>query len=131
MSAHIQAASVTGKRLWAGRILSGFAVLFLLFDGVTKVLKSAAVLEASARLGYPEGVIPGIGLLLLACTLAYVIPRTAILGAILLTGFLGGAVATHVRVGAPLFPVAFSVAFGVLIWAGLFLRRSEVRALLP
>jgi DoxX-like protein len=119
------------RRLWAGRIISGLAVLFMLFDGVTKVMKTAPVLEATARLGYPESLIPGIGIILLVCTAVYVIPRTSILGAILLTGFLGGATATNVRAGNPLFETLFPVIFGVLVWGGLYLRDERLRALVP
>src|SRR6185503_718607 len=91
------AVAVAKKRLWAGRILSFLPALFLLFDGVMKLIKPAFVVEATVRLGYSERVIFGLGVVLVACTLIYLIPRTAILGAILLTGYLGGAVATHVR----------------------------------
>jgi hypothetical protein len=124
-------ASVSKKALWAGRIISGLPVLFLLVDGVMKLFKPASVVEATVQLGYPEGAIVGIGIVLLACTVLYVIPRTSILGAILLTGYLGGAVATHVRVGAGLFPVLFPVFFGVLLWGGLYLRDDRLRALIP
>lgn len=123
----VQAAS--GKRLWTGRILGALAVLFLLFDGVTKVLKAPQVLAATAQLGFPEETIVGIGILLLACTALYAIPRTSILGAVLLTGYLGGATASQVRIGNPLFETLFPVIFGVLIWAGIFLRDDRVNAL--
>ncbi len=117
--------------LWAGRIISALVVLFLLFDGVTKVMKVTPVLQASAKLGYPESLIPVIGIILLVCTALYVIPRTSILGAILLTGYLGGATASQVRIGSPLFETLFPVIFGVLIWAGIFLREDRLRALIP
>jgi hypothetical protein len=117
--------------LWAGRITSALPALFLLLDGVAKLVKPAPVVEATVRLGYPESIILGLGMLLLACLAVYVIPRTAILGAILLTGYLGGAVATHVRVGDDLFPAFFPVIVGVLLWGGLFLRDARLRALLP
>src|SRR6266487_7001115 len=105
MQSATQAAPVSKKRLWAGRIISVLPVLFLLMDGGMKLVKPAVVVEATVRLGYPESTILGMGLVLIACTVLYVIPRTSILGAILLTGYLGGAVATHVRVGDNLFPV--------------------------
>jgi hypothetical protein len=124
-------ALVSKKGLWAGRIISAMPALFLLFDGVAKLVKPAPVVEATVRLGYPESVITGIGIVLLVCTVAYMIPRTSILGAILLTGYLGGATATHVRVGAPLFPVLFPGLLGVLIWGGLFLRDARLRDLIP
>ena len=126
-----QAAPVSKKRLWAGRIMSALSALFLLFDGVMKLVKPAPVVEATVQLGYPESVILGLGIVVIASTVLYLIPRTSVLGAILLTGYLGGAVATHVRVGAGLFPVLFPVFFGVLIWGGLVLRDNRLRALLP
>jgi hypothetical protein len=106
-------------------------VLFLTFDGVAKLFKPAPVLEASSELGIPESAIPGIGIVLLTCTVVYVIPATSVLGAILLTGYLGGAVATHVRVGGPVFPIVFPVIFGGLVWLGLFLREARLPALIP
>ena len=126
-----QIAPVSKKMLWAGRILSAIPVLFLLFDGVAKLIKPASVVEATVRLGYPESVIPSLGILLLVCTVVYVVPRTSVLGAILLTGSLGGATATHVRIGDPLFPVLFPSIVGALIWGGLFLRDERLRALIP
>jgi hypothetical protein len=126
-----QMAPVSNRMLWAGRIISAIPALFLLFDGVAKLIKPAPVVEATLRLGYPESVITGIGIVLLVCTVTYMIPRTSILGAILLTGYLGGATATHVRVGAPLFPVLFPGLLGVLIWGGLFLRDARLRDLIP
>ena len=131
MRSGTQAAPVSKKRFWAGGILSGLPVLFLLLDGVMKLLKPVPVVEATVRLGYPESVILGLGILLLICTVMYVIPRTSILGAILLTGYLGGAVATHVRVGDGLFPIFFPVILGALVWLGLFLRDDRLRTLLP
>ena len=126
-----QTAPTSKKVLWAGRVMSAIPSLFLLVDGVGKLVKPAPVVEATVRLGYPEGVIVGLGIVLLACLAAYVIPRTSILGAILLTGYLGGAVATHMRVGEDLFPVFFPVIVGVLLWGGLFLRDARLRTLLP
>ena len=111
--------------------LSTLAVLFLLVDGVVKLIKPAPVLEICAKIGVPESVITGLGILLIACTLLYAIPQTAVLGAILLTGYLGGAVWTHVRVGEPLFSVLFPVIIGSVIWGGLYLRDARVRALVP
>ena len=96
-----------------------------------KLVRPAPVVEATVQLGYPESVIFGLGIVLLACTVFYLVPRTSILGAILLTGYLGGAVATHVRVGDGLFPIFFPVILGVLVWGGLFLRDDRLRALLP
>lgn len=131
MHAVAHTASVSPKLALVGRIVSGLVVLFLTFDGVAKVLMVPAVIEASAQLGVPESVIAGIGLVLLACTALYVVPSTAVLGAILLTGYLGGATATHVRMGGPVFPVVFAVLVGVLVWGGLYLREPRLHALLP
>lgn len=115
--------------LWAGRVLSALPVLFLLLDGVMKIVKPAFVVEATVQLGYPESVIVGLGVLLVACTILYLIPRTAVLGAILLTGYLGGAVATHVRVSGPLFSILMPVILGAMLWGGLYLRDERVRSL--
>lgn len=131
MHAVAHTASVSPRLALVGRIVSGLVVLFLTFDGVAKVLMVPAVIEASAQLGVPESVIAGIGLVLLACTALYVVPSTAVLGAILLTGYLGGATATHVRMGGPVFPVVFAVLVGVLVWGGLYLREPRLHALLP
>ncbi len=113
--------------LWAGRVIGALVVAFLAFDGVTKAMMVEPVVEATTRFGYPEGAVFGIGVTLLVCTVIYAIPRTAFLGAILLTGYLGGAVATQVRVDDPWF--VFPAFIGVLVWAGLFLRDDRVRAL--
>ena len=119
-------------RLWTGRIMSALPALFLLVDGVGKLIKPAPVVEGTVQLGYPESVLLGLGIVLLTCTVLYTIPRTAILGAILLTGYLGGAIATHVRVGSPLFShILFPVYLAVLIWGGLYLRDERLRALIP
>jgi DoxX-like protein len=115
--------------LWAGRILSALPVLFLLLDGIMKLVKPTFVVEATVQLGWPESVIVGLGVVLVACTILYLIPRTAVLGAILLTGYLGGAVATHVRVGGPLFSILMPVILGVMLWGGLYLRDERVRSL--
>jgi hypothetical protein len=122
---------ISKKSILAGRIVSGVVVLFLGADAAMKVLKTRLAVEGDARLGYPENTVVGIGVLLLLCTLLYVIPRTSILGAILLTGYLGGAVATHVRVGNPwLGYVLLPVYIGVLVWGSLFLRDPRIRTLL-
>jgi DoxX-like family len=116
---------------WTGRILIGLVVLFLLFDGITKVMKVAPVLKASAELGLTVSQIVGIGILLLACTAVYVIPQTSVLGAILLTGYLGGATAIQLHAGNPAFETLFPVLFGVLTWAGPFLCDKRLRAVIP
>jgi hypothetical protein len=123
--------SVSKAQLWTGRILSGIAVLFLLMDGVTKVLKLAPVVEATVQLGYPESSVVVIGALVLIGTALYLIPRTSVLGAIFLTGFLGGAIATHVRLGNPLFShTLFPTYVAALLWGGLVLRNLRLRAFL-
>jgi hypothetical protein len=115
-----------------GRFLSGFAVLFLLFDSAGKLLRVQPVLDGTAQLGYPTGVVLWLGVILLACVITYVIPRTAVLGALLLTGYLGGAVATHVRVGSPLAThILFPIYLATLLWGGLLLRQPALRAFLP
>jgi Ca2+/Na+ antiporter len=130
MAAGHQTVSVSTTSLWAGRVLSGIAALFLLLDGAMKLVKPAPVVEATARLGYSENVLVGLGVVLLTCTVIYLIPRLSVLGAILLTGYLGGAVASHVRIGDAPFPVVFPVIMGVLLWGGLALREPRLRALL-
>ena len=124
-----QASPIAAPRLWTGRILGGLAVLFLAFDGIIKVLQIGAATESTAQLGYPVGVVLPLGLLQLACLALYLIPRTAPLGAILLTGYLGGAIATHVRVESPTFSLIFPVIIGALLWVGLSLRDARVRGL--
>jgi hypothetical protein len=128
---HLTESLISSKRLWASRIMSGLPVLFLLVDGGMKLFKPAVVVEATKQLGYPESAIVGIGVVLLISTFLYVIPRTAVVGAILLTGYLGGAVATNVRVSAVLFNIIFPVIFGGLLWGGLWLRDRRLRALIP
>ena len=117
-----QLSSASGIRLWLGVGLTGLVVLFLTFDGIAKVMRVAPVLEACRKLGIAQDLIAGIGLLLLVCTVFYAIPRIAILGAILLTGYLGGATAVQVVARSEPFPVAFPSSFGVLVWIGFILR---------
>jgi hypothetical protein len=119
------------KRVWIGWILTGLSGLFLLFDGGAKLAKVPAVMEGSAALGYPASSVFGIGVVLLACTLLYLLPRTAVVGAVLLTGYLGGAIATHVRVSNPLFThTLFPIYVAMMIWGGLYLRDRRVRGFL-
>lgn len=131
MSSNNSTASVSKGQLWAGRIVSALPILFLLMDGVMKLAKPPFVVEATVQLGYQESVIVPLGIVLTICTILYAIPRTSVLGAILLTGYLGGAVATHVHHGDSLFTILFPVIFGVLIWGGLYLRDARLRVLLP
>jgi hypothetical protein len=126
LTAHTSKATV-----WTGRVLSAIPSLFLLFDGTMKLVKPKVVVDATVELGYPEDVILGLGIVLIACTVIYIIPRTAVLGAILLTGYLGGAVASHVRLEQGLFPITFPVIVGALLWGGLFMRDARLRTLVP
>jgi hypothetical protein len=126
MTSSIAPESLSPVRLWAGGIITGLVVAFLLFDGVTKIMRVAPVVEASQKLGMTTGSLPAIGIVLLICTALYAVPSTAILGAILLTGFLGGATAIHVRAESGTFPVVFSIAFGLLAWLGLVLREPRL-----
>src|SRR5215831_18548455 len=122
-----QVTAVLNGKLWTGRVMSVLPALFLLFDGVMKLIKPEFVVKATVQLGYSESVIVPLGIILTGCTVLYLIPRTSVFGVILLTGYLGGAVATHVRVGAGWFEVLFPVIFGALLWGGLCLRDVQVR----
>lgn len=125
-------ASSTKRRLWAGYAVTAFVILFLAFDSIIKVLALVPAVEATAQLGYPVAAVRWIGLIELACVLLYALPRTSILGALLLTGHLGGAIATHVRVGSPLAShTLFPVYVALLVWAGLYLRDRRLRELVP
>jgi hypothetical protein len=129
-----QNAAVSTPALWAGRIISSLVVLFLVFDAVMKLVRPvpAPVTQAFAHVGWPVSLAANLGVILLCCTILYAVPRTVVLGAILLTGYLGGAVATHLRAGDPLFShVLFPVYLGVLLWLGVYLRDARLRALLP
>ena len=119
---------ISKKALWAGRIMSALPVLMLLFSAVMKFMKPPAVVDGFVHLGYSESLALPLGILELACTVIYVIPRTSVLGAILLTGYLGGATATQLRIGEPFF---IPVILGVLVWGGLFLCEPRLRALVP
>lgn len=114
---------------WPGRALSALVVAFIVFDGIIHIAKPAPVVEAFAQLGYPLRLSVGLGVLELVFTLLYAIPRTAFVGALLLTGYLGGAIATQLRVGAGWFPTIFPVIVAALLWTGLTLRDARVRAL--
>jgi len=114
--------------LWISRVLQALVVLFLLVDAIGKILKLAPYVEGTTRVGYAPGVLVPLGLVLLASTILYVVPRTAVLGAMLLTAYLGGATATHVRIGEPF---VLPVVFGIVVWGCLYLRDSRLRALLP
>jgi DoxX-like family len=128
MESVTQSAPISNKLVWTGRIVSALIILLLLFSGVRKSFKSAQVVDEFTRLGYPESVTLGIGIVEIACAIIYAIPRTAVLGAILVTGYLGGATATHVRIGDPFI---MPILIGVLVWVGLLLRENRLRALIP
>ena len=126
MQTSAELSSVSKVMPWLGAGLTGLVVLFLAFDGITKVMRVAPVMEACQKMGIGPDMAVGIGILLLACTAIYVTPKTAILGAMLLTGYLGGAAATHVIARSGIFPIAFSIGFGVLVWVGLILREPRL-----
>jgi len=120
------------QTITTGRLISGLAVAFLIFDSIGKLLRVQPVIDGTKQLGYPPDIVVGLGITLLSCVLVYLIPRTSVLGAVLLTGYLGGAVATHVRVESPLFThVLFPVYVAALLWGGLVLRDARLRQLLP
>ncbi|HYC59343.1 MAG TPA: DoxX family protein [Thermoanaerobaculia bacterium] len=123
---------VSPRAVFTGRVMSGIALLFLLFDAIGKLMRPAAVIEGTTQLGYSTEVILPLGIIQAICLILYLMPRTAVLGAILWTGYLGGAVATHVRIDNPLFShILFPVYVAALLWGGLWLRDRRVRALLP
>jgi DoxX-like family len=131
MGSDSSTASVSKGMLWTGRVISWLFSLLFLFDSVLHLMKPEPVVKAFAQLGYPLSTSLEIGVILLVSVVIYLIPKTTVLGAILLTGYLGGAVATHVRAGSPMFETIFPVIFGGLIWLGIFLREPRLRALIP
>src|SRR2546428_8342603 len=114
--------------LWTGRIISGFIVLFMLFDGGAKVVRFAPYVEGTVKAGFADSLVVPLGIVGLVCTILYAIPQTSILGAILLTAYYGGATATHVRLGQPFY---FPIVFGILTWLALYLREPRLRKLIP
>jgi hypothetical protein len=134
MPTQAEAAPVSKPALWLGRALSGLVILFLLFDGAIKLVPWPVVTETLDRMGYgsSEMLARSLGAVTLICTVLYAVPPTSILGAILLTGYLGGAMASHVRIGSPLFShVLFGFYLGVMVWGGLWLRHRSLRTLIP
>jgi hypothetical protein len=129
MQSGTQTAPVSKKMLWAGRIISALPVLLMVFGGTFGLLKPAVAMPGFLHYGYPERFFLPICILEIVCAVAYAIPRTSVLGAILLTGYLGGATATHVRAGEPIFYAP--VILGVLVWGGLYLREGRLRGLIP
>ena len=125
---------ISRASIWTGRVLSGLVIAFTVLDGTMKLIPLSQVMEAQQGLGFANstGLARALGVVLLGCTALYAIPRTALLGAVLLTGFLGGSMAIHLRVGSPLFThVLFGFYVGILLWMGLFLRSQSARRLLP
>jgi DoxX-like family len=123
--------TVTDRQRLAGRIVSAVPILFMLLDGGMKLFKPAVVVQATTQLGFPESTIVGMGAVLVLSVCLHLVPRTSFLGALLLTAYLGGAVATKVRVGAPLFDFVFAIVVATLLWGGYWLRDGRVRELLP
>lgn len=124
--------NVSSGRLWTGRVIAGLIAAFLLLDAAMKFVQPRPVAEAFIRTGWPIGLSMTLGVLLLISTILYLVPRTAVLGALLLTGYLGGAVATNLRLENPLFShILFPVYFGILVWISLWLRDPRLQALLP
>jgi hypothetical protein len=127
-------APISKPALWLGRVLSGLVILFLLFDGAIKLVPWPVVTETLDRMGYgsSEALARSLGAITLICTVLYAVPPTSILGAILLTGYLGGAMASHVRIGNPLFShILFGFYLGLMLWGGLWLRHRSLRGLIP
>jgi hypothetical protein len=130
----IETTPTSNAALWTGRVMSAIVILFLIFDATIKLIPITPVIESMAQLGYPAtvGIARGLGVLTLVCVVLYVWPRTAVLGAILMTGLLGGAIATHLRVGSPVFShMLFGFYLGLLAWGGLYLRDPRLRTLMP
>jgi hypothetical protein len=134
MPAIVEQAPASRSARWLGRVLSGIVILFLLFDGAIKLVPWPVVTETMDRIGYgsSETLARTLGVITVACTVLYAIPPTSILGAILLTGYLGGAMASHLRIGSPLFThTLFGFYLGLMVWGGLWLRDRRLRALMP
>jgi len=132
MNTAIATPAISNGALWTGRVLSGLVIAFLLFDGAIKLVPLQVVHDTMATLGLPSDLARTLGVLTLACTILYAWPRTAILGAILLTGYLGGAIAIHLRIGNPMFShTLFGVYLGLMAWGGLYLRDPRLQALIP
>lgn len=130
IASSIETHPVSKMRLWIGWILTVLTGLFLLFDAAGKLMMPSFVVEAFARLGFPTSLGATIGIILTVCTAIYLIPQTAVLGAVLTTGFLGGAIAIQMRAGSPLFEATFPVLFAILMWAGIYLREPRLGAIL-
>jgi hypothetical protein len=130
-SAALKAPARSAKRLWVGRLLSGFAALFLAMDASLKLFAVPEAVEGTVQLGWPASVLLPLGIIQAICLILYLVPRTAIIGAVLWTGYLGGAIATHVRIGNPWFThILFPIYVAVFLWGGLYLRDRRVSVLL-
>jgi hypothetical protein len=130
-TASVEISQVPKGRLWGGWTLTVLAGLFLLFDAAGKLMMPIFVVDAFNRLGIPTGIGVAIGVILTVCTVIYLIPRTAVLGAVLLTGYLGGAIAIHMRAGSTLFEMTFPALFGILAWIGIYLREPRLGTVMP
>lgn len=120
------------KQLWTGRVLTALAVLFLALDAAVKLLELPGAVEATTNLGFPRSLLVTLGVIEVACLIVYLVPRTSVLGAVLWSGYLGGAVASQLRAGNPLFShTLFPIYIALLLWAGLWLRDRRLQALLP
>ncbi|MFA6470231.1 MAG: DoxX family protein [Bacteroidota bacterium] len=123
---------ISATKLWIARTMSGIAVLFLIFDTVIKLIRESHAVEGTTQLGYPDSSVVILGVIEAVCLALYVIPRTAVIGAILFTGYLGGAVATHIRLENPLFShILFPVYIAILLWGSLYLREQRLKTLIP
>lgn len=128
----METSNISKGQLWTGRLMSWLAILFFLVDGIMKFIQPQEVIDGTVSLGYQASQVLIMGILILIPTILYAIPKTSILGAILITGYLGGAIATHFRLGNPLFShTIFPVYFGILVWGGLWLTNLKIRSLLP
>ena len=132
MQTMVQTNPTSSAALWIGRVMSGLVIAFMLLDGAMKLVPLDVVVTTSEQMGIPGNLARTLGILGLICTVLYAIPRTSIVGAILLTGYLGGAIASHLRLGDPLFThTLFGLYLGLLAWGGLYLRDDGLRALIP
>ena len=132
MQTIVQTGETSNAALWTGRIMSGLVIAFMLLDGAMKLVPLDVVVTTSEQMGIPGSLARTLGVIGLICTLLYAVPRTSVLGAILLTGYLGGAIASHLRLGDPIFThTLFGIYLGLLAWGGLYLRDARLRALIP
>ncbi|MGB8055751.1 MAG: DoxX family protein [Pseudolabrys sp.] len=132
MQTMVQANQTSNALLWVGRVMSGLVIAFMLFDGVMKLIPLDVVISTSEQMGIPGSLARPLGVIGLVCTLLYAFPRSSVLGAILLTGYLGGAIASHFRLNDPIFThTLFGLYLGLLVWGGLYLRDARLRALIP